>query len=142
LNTTSGNIINYFAEKPARLFLADAFGAALSTILLVAVLGNFSQYFGISQNVITVLSAIAILLCMYSSMCYKLVVKKWAVFIAILAWANLLYCFITAFLILRYFENLTVLGISYFLIEITIIGILVCIEFKVAKAIKNNAKRI
>jgi hypothetical protein len=139
---TFANTISHFTKKPEKLFLTDALGAAISAVILAAVLGNFSNYFGMPQNVINLLSGIAVMLCTYSLLCYGMVKKQQAGFITIMSRANFLYCILTAVFVVMHFQNLTVLGLSYFLIEMIIICTLVYIEFKVAEAIKNNIKEI
>ncbi|HMR83537.1 MAG TPA: hypothetical protein PKE30_10410 [Niabella sp.] len=131
-HTPDSKIINYFVNKPKTLFLIDSLGAMLTAFLLLAVLRNFNEYFGMPVVILTYLSIIAMLFCIYSAICFFFLKKNWTPFIKAIGYANLLYCILTAGLLMVYYSILTVLGIAYFLVEIAVVCLLVYIEFKVA----------
>ena len=132
-------MINHLVRKPKTLFLTDGLGAMLTAFLLFAVLRNFNEYFGMSETILTYLSAIALFFCIYSMTCFFFLKGNWTPFIRAIAYANLLYCILTIGLLIICNSTLTVLGITYFLTEIAIVCVLVYIELKVAKTIKQNS---
>jgi hypothetical protein len=58
---------------------------------------------------------------------------KWQIFLKIIAFANLFYCFITFGLVIYYFNSITILGIMYFIIEKIIVIPLAVFELKLTK---------
>jgi hypothetical protein len=132
------DIIYLLTEKPKALFLIDSLGAMLTAFLLFVVLRNFSEYFGMPITMLTYLSAIAACFCVYSTTCFFFLKENWVPFIRIISISNLLYCVLTTGLVIAYYPTLNIIGITYFLVEITIIGSLVYIEHKVATEINKN----
>ncbi|MNK23523.1 hypothetical protein D3C87_418170 [compost metagenome] len=138
MNTTKINkLINNLSEKQRRLFLIDSFGAFLTAFFLFVVIRNLDRYFGMPKDVLTYLSVTASLLCMYSITCYLSLKQNWTIFMRIIGVANLLYCLLIFGLLIKYFSFLTILGTTYFLLEIIIIAFLGLVELKAATAIKN-----
>lgn len=134
-------IIDQLTENPRALFLIDSLGAFLTAFLLFVVLRSFNEYVGMSKKVLTNLSLIAIVFCLYSTFCTLFVKVNQASPIRIIGIANLLYCILTAGLLLIHYSDLTGMGIAYFLIEIIIICGLVYIELNVARSL-GRAKGI
>lgn len=120
-------------QLPARtLFLIDGFGAMLSAFMLGFVLMNNQHMVGMPVEVLQILASIPCVFAMYSfagRFIIKGRVEKYLKWIAI---ANLMYCLVTAGLVLLFFAELTGLGIAYFLIEIAIVVYLARAELKVA----------
>lgn len=90
------------------------------------------------KTVLTYLSVIAIFFCIYSTACFLFLKGRWTPFIRLIGFANLLYCALTIVLLLKYYPSLTIIGTTYFLIEIIIICGLSYVELNVAKEIKKN----
>ena len=134
-------IIHQLAEKPKMLFLVDSLGAMLTAFLLFVVLRNFNEYFGMPKTILTYLSMIAAIFCIYSTACFLFLKDDWAPFIKAITIANLLYCILTIGLVIINFPVLTIIGIAYFLVEIAILCGLVYIEFKAATVIKQNGMK-
>ncbi|GMQ30955.1 hypothetical protein [Algoriphagus confluentis] len=134
------NIINYFVKKPARLFLVDSIGAALTAFLLFFVLRQFQDHFGIPTWVLIYLSLIGLIFCLYSLTCFLLLKGNWTPFLMLIALGNLLYCVLTLVCMYTYIEELTKLGGIYFLLEIATVLAIVFVEFRVAAALKNDKK--
>ncbi len=124
--------IDSFSRKPKALFLLDGLGAALTTFSLFFVARHYHDYFGMPINILTYLSEIGLVYFAYSMSCYFLLKNTWSPFLRIIAFGNFLYCILTMSLLYSYYSNLTLIGLTYFLGEILIILLLVCIEFKVA----------
>jgi hypothetical protein len=55
-----------------------------------------------------------------------------------IALANLCYCFITFFLVVYYFEKLTLLGVTYFVAEIVVVLALVFVELSTVRKWPDN----
>lgn len=128
------NFVQQFLTKitsnPKRLFLIDSLGAVLTAFLLGVVLVRFEPVFGMPRSVLYVLALVACGFAVYSFCCYLFIEKKWRPFLCIIAIANLIYCCVTLGLIFYLWEELTALGVVYFLGEIIIIVALVIVEVK------------
>jgi hypothetical protein len=125
-------ITNKISSK--NLFLLDSLGALLSAILLGVVLVSFENEFGMPQKVLNMLSYTAIILSIYSFICFLKNSVNWRPYLKIIAIVNLLYCCLTMGLLIYFYQKLTVLGVFYFVIETLVITILAIIELKKANA--------
>lgn len=90
------------------------------------------------QTILMYLSGIAAIFCIYSATCFFTLKDHHARFLKAIGIANLLYCMLTLGLLIVYFHVLTIWAIPYFIVEILMIGGLVFIELKTAKAIEEN----
>lgn len=131
--------INYTTKKPKILFLIDGTGAMFTAFLWFVILKNFHEYFGMPQTILTYLAIIAVIFCIYSTTCFLFLKDNWTPYIRVISIANLVYCILTIGILIANHPILTVLGITYFLIEILVICGLVYIELKVATAINGYA---
>lgn len=100
-----------------QLFLVDSLGALLSAVMLGVVLVRFEPYFGMPSDVLYMLSLMASVFCIYSFTCYVSHIKNRSPFLKVIAVANLMYGCISLILMIYYFSKLTLLGITYFVIE-------------------------
>ena len=128
-------LITQLTQNPRTLFLADSAGALISAFFLFVVLKKFNAYFGTPETILNYLSAIAACFCIYSAACFLFLKGNWTLYIRVISIANLLYCILTLCLLIIYLPLHTYLGITYFLAEIAVIGVLVYIELNVAAAI-------
>lgn len=126
------SIISYFVKNPKTIFLVDSIGAFLSAFCLMIISRFYSNYFGINPSTFQLLTILPILFCIYSACCYLLIKRSFKSFILIIAIANFLYCLITLVLMFTLYSELTILGLSYFVIELMIIALIISIEFKVS----------
>lgn len=126
------SIISYFVKNPKAIFLFDSIGAFISAFCLLIISRFYSNYFGINPSTLQLLTILPIVFCSYSACCYLLIKRSYKPFIQIIALANLLYCIITLILLATLFSEITILGLSYFVVELTIIALIISIEFKVA----------
>ena len=124
------NLLNRLKTNPKRIFLIDAFGALLTTILLFGILAQLEQYFGMPKNILYLLSGIALCLFIYSISCHLLIKSNWKPFLRILIICNLLYSLVSLVIIIKHSEKLTELGWTYFILELIVIGIIVIVEYK------------
>lgn len=125
-------LTNYFTANPNKLFLADGCGALLSTFLLGVVLVQLQSLIGMPTAVLFYLAAGAAVFTIYSFSCYFSKVKNWRPFLRAIAITNILYCCLTLGLVFYFYEQLTALGIFYFIVEIILVVSLSIFELKVA----------
>ncbi|MBK6621861.1 MAG: hypothetical protein IPG32_13700 [Saprospirales bacterium] len=125
-------IIKQLTQKPKILFLVDSIGALLTALLLSTVLRTFDEYFGMPQTILAYLSIIPVIFCLYSISCFFLLTDTWKPFLRAISIANLIYCCLTMGLVIYYFQSLTILGVTYFVVEVAIVCALVFIELKTA----------
>lgn len=128
--------IDYFSGKPEKLFLLDGLGAALTTCSLFFVVRNYNDYFGMPANTLTYLSAAGLVYCAYSMSCYFLLKGNWTSYLRIIAIGNFLYCILTMTFLYVYYNNLTRIGLTYFLGEMLIIVVLAYLELRVAQGLR------
>ena len=138
MTKTVVKIIKQLSSNPQKLFLIDSIGALTTATLLFVVLRNFKEYFGMPEKILTYLSVIAVCFFIYSTTCFFVIKANWTLFIKNISLANLLYCILTISLLVFYHQQLTTLGIVYFLGEIAIICGLVYIELNVAIEINKS----
>lgn len=119
-----------FISNPKRIFVLDGLGAWVSANLFFWVLAPFSRYVGMPSNVLYVLAAIAFGLFIYSAACINLVKTSWKFSVGFLRVLNIAYSLVSIGLIIKYASRLTTLGWTYFILELTIIGVLIWIEYK------------
>ncbi len=125
-------IINYIEKlHPKKLFLIDAIGGMITAFSLFVVLRSYEEYFGMSGEVLVYLSIIAMVYSFYSWVCYFMIKGKWNRFLRIIGIANVMYCLITMILVFVYFQELTVLGVGYFVFEGMIVFLLGVLELRV-----------
>lgn len=124
-----------FIKTSKNIFLLDAFGALLTTILLFFLLKNFNDFFGLSKDIFEKLSIIAFTFFVYSISCYFSIKQNWKSFLKIICGANILYCVLTLAIIIHYYQSISILGIVYFLAEIIVIGLLASLEIKTIKTL-------
>lgn len=138
MKRTVRKIINKLTAEPKTLFLVDSIGAILTAFFLFVVLINFNEYFGMPLTILTYLSVIAALFCIYSTSCFFFLKENWVPFIRTISIANLLYCILTIGLVIVHYPIITTICTVYFLVEIIIICGLAYIELNIANTIKLN----
>jgi hypothetical protein len=125
-------IIRYFVKNPQAIFLIDSIGAFLSALCLLIISRFYNDYFGIDPSTLQLLTILPIIFFIYSASSYILIKHSYKSFIQIIAIANLLYCLITLVFISYFFAAISILGLSYFILEIFVIAFVVYLEFTVA----------
>jgi phosphatidylserine synthase len=124
------NFINKI--QPKQLFLIDGLGALVSAIMLGIVLVMFESHFGMPKNILYWLAGLAAVFAVYSLTNYFRFGENWRLFLRIIAIVNLLYCALTAVLVVQHVQELSILGIAYFIGEMIIVITLAMIELKKA----------
>ena len=115
-------------QQPELVLLMDGVGATLSAILLGVVLPALEPYIGMPRRVLLVLALVAALYGVYSTGCYFLRRNHWQAGVRVISILNLVYCGMTAVLVVAFRARLKRIGIAYFLLEILVIGALVAVE--------------
>lgn len=126
-------VLSYFLKNPQKLFLVDALGAALSSLLLYAVLPKFPEVFVFPADVLAALAAIAFALCLYSTCCALLLKQKQGYFLKALAGFNFLYSLLTLGLLWIYRDELSAFDVGYFVGECFLLWYLVRLEWIASK---------
>ena len=121
--------------NPRKIFLIDGSGAFVTAFLLFIVIKKWNNYFGMPEQVVNILSLVAVVFGVYSICCFFLAGNQWKWLLRIIAIANFLYCCATAAIVLYYYPQLTVLAICYFVVEIAIISWLAYIELQLTKRV-------
>ena len=122
--------IQQFIAKSKNIFLIDAVGALLTFTLLFIVLRTFNSLFGLSKTTFEYLSLLAFIFFLYSITCFFLAKNNWKLYLKIICTANTLYCILIFGILIGNYENISMLGVVYFLGEIAVIAGLVFFEIK------------
>jgi hypothetical protein len=122
---------------PKKLFLLDGLGAVSSAFIIGVIFIPFNEYIGLPKKVLLLLGIIPFCYAVYSLTCYLLKPKKWKFYLKIIAFLNFLYCVFILILILIFFDEITFLGMFYFIVEGIIISILIYFEIKKCLAKSN-----
>ncbi len=131
-------LIKHFTEKQKTLFLIDSIGAFMTAFFLFFIVRQFNEYFGMPKKELTYLSVIAVFFCIYSAACFLFLKGGLTPFISFIGIANLIYCVLTIGLLIKYSLLLTIIGTTYFLIEIVIICGLSYVELNVVRRNKEK----
>jgi hypothetical protein len=118
--------------KPKQVFIVDYLGAMLSSFLLGIVLVYFQSYVGLPKAILYQLAIIALVLMTYSGLCILLIKKNHKPFLITIGIANIVYCIGSLYILNTYFAELTILGLSYFILEKGIVLTLAYLEIKTA----------
>jgi hypothetical protein len=122
--------MNNITSNPKHLFLLDSLGALLSAFLLGVALPSFQPIFGMPNKILYGLAALAFLFAIYSFWNHVRFKEHWRPYLRGIAVVNLLYCGLTAALVVYFRQELTKWGLLYFLLEMLVIIALVLVEFK------------
>lgn len=129
LDETMNKLRSLNAKK---LLLIDAWGAGITVLLLALIVEPFQKHFGMPMVVLRLFSIIACVYTIYSLMSHYFGNQKHTLLLKIIAFANTFYGCLIAFFVVRYFEELTLLGIIYFAGENLLILGLVALELQIA----------
>jgi hypothetical protein len=122
--------MNKMTLAPKRLFLMDGLGGMISALLLGVILARFETTFGMPRKVLYLLSCLACVYAAYSFLNYWRMKENWKPYMQGIAIANSLYCCLTIGLVIYHHQELTILGVLYFLLEVLIIISLITMELK------------
>jgi hypothetical protein len=130
MNGTFQDFLNRLTQSGKLLFLLDGTGALLSTFSLGVVLRQMEPVFGMPGEPLTLLTLIAAAFACYSWSCYFLVKDKWPAYLQVIMVANALYALLSLSLVCLYFEALTALGVTYFVLELIVLAAVVYVEYR------------
>lgn len=122
-------------SKPRGLFIIDGFGALVSAFFIGFVLVKFQPFIGLSKSTLYFLAVFPTILIVYNVYCYFKNPIKVLVFLKIIAFLNLFYCFLSIAIILYNYNSITKLGLFYFGLEILMLILLIRLEFSVVHKI-------
>lgn len=118
---------------PKKLLIVDAFGAAISFLLLAFVLTSFESFFGIPQSVLWTLAIPPVFFLAFDLVAIYALKSHLSGALRTIAVLNGLYCLTSLLLILPHFSSVTIFGWMYVLGEIAVVSALARIEWKAAK---------
>lgn len=114
-------------DRPYRLFAVDSLGALGSCAALYGIFGRLVTT-GIPTSVYGSLAMIALLFAINSAIQYRTGAPRWQLRLAFVAIANLLYCVLTAGLVVYFRDRLTTLEWIYLPAEIAVVAALAALE--------------
>lgn len=99
------------------IFLLDGVGALISLLALGLLLPAFQSYIGMPIMILYGLATLALTFAVYSLSCYQFADHSNPIWLKLIICANLSYCLISLACIFVFFEDLTWLGLTYFVAE-------------------------
>ena len=121
-----------------RMLLLDGLGAIVTATMLGQVLARFEHIFGMPKDILYLLSGVALCFAAFSILSHLFVKKAFSINLRIILVANFSYCIATASLVVLLYEELTWLGVSYFIGEIIVVLGIVYAEYKTVKYEANK----
>lgn len=133
--------INKLALNPKRIFLIDGLGAFLTVLFLLIISRTLNEYVEMPKMILNILSVTASVFCIYSLYCFLFLSdKKLYPFLRAIIIANILYSCLTLGLVIYNYSRLTIVGVTYFLLETAVIFSLVFFEINVLTIYKNRRR--
>ena len=126
--------IERLVRSPRTLFLVDGVGALITALLVGVVLPTLGEHIGTPRPVLRALALTAAVFAAYSLTCAATRPTRWPGYLRGIALANAGYCLVTAALLIRFTAALHALDWLYFVGEIVVVGALVTLELRVARA--------
>lgn len=127
-------LIERLARSPRTLFLVDGVGALVTALTVGVVLPALGEYIGAPRPVLRALALTAAVFAAYSLTCAATQPTRWPGYLRGIALANAGYCLVTAAVLVRFAAALQLLDWLYFVGEIVVVGALVALELRVARA--------
>jgi FtsH-binding integral membrane protein len=112
----------------------DGVGALVTALTVGVVLPALGEYIGTPRPVLRALAITAAVFAAYSLTCAATQPTRWPGYLRGIALANAGYCLVTAAVLVRFAAALHVLDWLYFVGEIVVVGALVALELRVARA--------
>jgi len=125
---------NIFSLKPWQIFLIDGMGALLSAILL-CVVQYYKEVFGVPDAMFQLLIPFQVLFACYSFTCLLSKSGKQKILLTVIIICNVLYALYSLLLVYLNADQLSTIGIIYFMLEILVILLLVSLELRWRKTI-------
>ena len=115
-----------------QFFLIDGVGAVVSALMLGVLLPTFNTHIGMPVPILHWLGALACVFSVYSFSNVLMIKTPSSRNLSIIAIINLIYCCLTAGLVLHNINSLTLIGVGYFVAEILVLIGLAYRELKAA----------
>lgn len=125
--------IKWGDKDPKKLFMIDGFGATLSALLLGIVLVKLEKYFGIPRSTLYFLVLFPLLFAVYDMYCFRKKTNDIGKYLKVIALLNITYCILSISIAFYHLQEITYLGWSYIIFEITVVFTFATIELKVAR---------
>jgi hypothetical protein len=122
-----------WTQRPYQIFLLDALGALSTALLLLLLVAPLDDFFTMPPSTVHLLAVIAGCFFIYSLGCWWLKPRPWKPYLVAIIVANCLYCGLTLGLVLYRYDTLSAWGMTYFLGEILVVGLLVALELQVLR---------
>ncbi len=124
--------------KPTFIFLIDALGAGLTTVMLIFVVPVLDPTWVNLNRFYEILPILSGIFTLNSFIAFLFLKKKWRIYLQIIAIANIFYCLYSSFTLMFYMNHPSALVITYFSLEILIILFLVYLELNLISVHKKN----
>jgi hypothetical protein len=121
---------------PRTTFFLDGLGGLATALMLCVVLSSFHEAIGLSRTTLVTLGLFGVVYGAYSLACWRFVSARWRRALAIIIGANAFYCLVSALVVVTHRDEMTSLGVSYFIVEIAVIAALVGFEVAVLRRVK------
>jgi hypothetical protein len=112
------------------IFLFDGLGAAIHAFSAGILLVKYQPEIGMPYPILDYMSIIACCCAIYSLACFYLLKQTWRPFLLAIIAANLLYACFSIACVGYFWQNITTLGRVYFGLELLVIGLLLCWEWR------------
>jgi hypothetical protein len=127
-------LVDRLKHRPWLALLIDGIGATLSAFSLGVVLPALEPYVGMPRRVLFVLALVALVYAACSIGSYCLRRNEWRPWLRAISRLNLAYCGVTAAPVVAFWTRLMFVGVTYFFLELLLIGTLVVVERPVLAA--------
>lgn len=112
------------------LLRIDAIGALFSCFFIGGLMIPFQSFIGLPHSVLTILALLATLFCLHSSFAFFRYPKSFSMHLRLVTIANLLYALLSIGVLVIYIEHMSLIGKVYFIAELSILSILIILEWK------------
>ncbi len=110
------------------IFFVDGIGATISAAMLGIALPTFHDWVGMPIHTLYLLSFCAAIYAIYSLTCYRLVRHRETIWLRAIILANLFYCGLTVLLVSWHWDEMKILGLIYFILEVILILFIASVE--------------
>lgn len=122
---------NKFRSNPKRIFLLDSFGALLSAFFLFMIASRYEEQIGLHRSMAYTLSALACIYSIFSLSCFFSANSNWRSLLKTLIIANISHGLLMIWIMAYFYQNLTTIGIIYFLLELGVMISLILTELRI-----------
>jgi hypothetical protein len=116
------------------MILIDGIGALISAIMLGIILVKIQYLIGMPVSILYLLASIPCVYLVYDLISFSFRNTNHKLLLKVVAYANLGYTVVSAGLVIGHLQQLQLLGLVYFISEITILIVLIRIELRIASS--------